>query len=520
MIMNRELWKTLAIISSALCISIFLVSCEGRFRNKTYAAIPDASIDHGEALARIHCASCHLLPDPSELDVTSWEEGVLPQMGPRLGIFRHNFKDYPNQKNDQNLPPGFYPAAPALTAQEWQYIMDYYLATSPDSMPPQHRKAMGTQLSNFRVVIPTTTHDSAAIVFTRADTTGNSPLIWLTDVMKQKMYAIDSGFRPVDSVSTTASIVDIAFGKDQTVALDIGFMNPTNARTGRLISIENNLRQGLQHPVIMQDSLARPVAFTAADLNRDGATDYVICEFGHMTGMLSWLDTKNNQKHILSRRPGAIKAWTHDADGDGLLDVYVLFAQGHEAIVLFTNKGNNVFEEKELIAFPAVNGSSYFELCDFNKDGKMDILYTCGDNADYSPVLKPYHGVYIYLNTGQNIYRQQFFYPINGCFKAVARDFDNDGDLDIAAISFFADYARQPEEGFVFLEGKGGFEFEAFTFPEAVLGRWLTMDVADIDRDGKPDILLGNFSMRPSAIPPRINWQQGPAFLLLKNSSR
>ena len=29
-------------------------------------------------------------------------------------------------------------------------------------------------------------------------------------------------------------------------------------------------------------------------------------------------------------------------------------------------------------------GSSYFELDDFNGDGFKDILYTCGDNADYT----------------------------------------------------------------------------------------------------------------------------------------
>ena len=39
---------------------------------------------------------------------------------------------------------------------------------------------------------------------------------------------------------------------------------------------------------------------------------------------------------------------------------------------------------------------------DFNKDGLKDIIYTCGDNADYSMVLKPYHGVYIFLNEGES----------------------------------------------------------------------------------------------------------------------
>ncbi len=40
----------------------------------------------------------------------------------------------------------------------------------------------------------------------------------------------------------------------------------------------------------------------------------------------------------------------------------------------------------------------------------------------------------------------------------MARDFDGDGDLDLAVIAFFADYPKQPEEGFVYLENTGNFD--------------------------------------------------------------
>ena len=49
-----------------------------------------------------------------------------------------------------------------------------------------------------------------------------------------------------------------------------------------------------------------------------------------------------------------------------------------------------------------------------------------------------------FLNEGNNHFSQKYFFPINGCYKAIAKDFDGDGDLDIASIAFSADFASQP----------------------------------------------------------------------------
>ena len=98
--------------------------------------------------------------------------------------------------------------------------------------------------------------------------------------------------------------------------------------------------------------------------------------------------------------------------------------------------------------------SQYLELADFNKDGFDDIVYVCGDNADKSPILKNYHGIYIYLNDGKSNFTPSYFYPRIGAYKAIVLDYYLDGDLDIAAISFFPDYLRYPEESFIYLNNK------------------------------------------------------------------
>jgi hypothetical protein len=112
---------------------------------------------------------------------------------------------------------------------------------------------------------------------------------------------------------------------------------------------------------------------------------------------------------------------------------------------------------------------------------------------------------------------QKYFFPINGCYKAIARDFDGDGNIDIAAISYFADYAMQPEEGFVFLKSTGNMHFTPYSLPATQAGRWITMDVADINNNKKPGLILANCSVGPTINRSKTNWKTGPTIVLLKN---
>jgi FG-GAP-like repeat len=515
------MFKAKAAPGIVLIYILVFSSCTSYDKNKSHAEVSDASIREGEKLAKQYCQSCHLLPEPSQLDAKTWEEGALPAMGPMLGIFKHLYHNYPNGKRDPNLDSNFYPKKPLLTSEEWQNIINYYSATSPDSLIIEKNAAPVTPgLPGFDYVPTTFKVASPTSSYVKIDAAKHQFI--LADLFTQYLYRFNSNLKLQDSVNTKGAIVDVEFGNNKMLLCNIGEINPNNKKlgTGNFINISPDGKLKTDTAALLTQ-LARPVQISSADFNKDGITDYAVCEFGFMQGSLSiYYGTQSNgfTKQVLRFLPGAEKIYIDDYNKDGLPDIWALLAQGDECIFLYTNKGNNKFEEQRMLRFPPMYGSTFFELVDFNKDGYNDIIYTCGDNADYSQVLKPYHGIYIYLNDGKNNFKQQYFYHMNGCYKALARDYDNDGDLDIAAISFFADYTKNEDEGFLYLKNNGNYSFEPRSLPQSRAGRWLTMDAGDLDGDGKTDLVLGNFSYGPVMMQPKVDWVKGASFLFLKNT--
>ena len=227
------------------------------------------------------------------------------------------------------------------------------------------------------------------------------------------------------------------------------------------------------------------------------------------------------EKHILRSLPGAIRTEAYDFNKDGLVDIIALMAQGDESVLIYYNEGKGKFREERVLQFPPVFGSNYFQLVDFNNDGWMDILTTQGDNADYSMVVKSYHGIRIFSNDGKNRFEEKYFLPQYGAQKAIPADFDKDGDLDIVSIAFFPDYKRFPSESFIYWENTGDGNFNRYSFNGATAGRWLTMDAGDIDDDGDIDVVIGNAVFSAGLIPKmlREKWLQHPvsAIVLLNN---
>ncbi len=483
-------------------------------------AMEEVSGVDGEALAKVYCSSCHLYPEPTLLDRKSWENYILPRMGYMLGI-------YPDSITRESLieagPGGarvkqqdIYPETPRLEEDTWSAIRAFYLDGAPDSLTLSSLALDTLSAWPFRIQIPELRLSPPSTTLVRFDRAGG---VFLGDAHTQAFYQLDEALALRRAANVREGAVWLEDLPEAYRLCVMGSFSPVDAPMGMIME----LPKAAAPPRVLIDGLQRPVHHTTADLNQDGLDDLVVCEFAKWTGRLAWWAQQPDGQyvaHTLRARPGATKAYVVDLNDDNLPDIIALFGQGDEGIFAYYNEGDGQFREEILLRFPAVYGSSYFQLFDYDGDAHPDILYTAGDNADFPPIIKPYHGIYIFRNNGQQKFEQVFFQPLPGAYSAQAADFDLDGDLDIAAISFFPDFSDQRQRGIVFLDNRGKANYHLTRSEQLPPGRWIVMDVADADGDLDPDILVGSLAFEAVGYPKLVQeWvNAGVPFVLLENA--
>ncbi|WP_420146768.1 FG-GAP repeat domain-containing protein [Spirosoma sp.] len=462
--------------------------------NTPSATSTSDSLAAGRQLALRYCSSCHLFPEPDLLDKKTWVTGVLPNMAMRLGLElagQDTLKALSPEEEQAIRQLNVYPETAAISRSDWNKLVSYYERSAPNEPLPQKPHASITnQLPLFKPKAVTLS-DKPVPQTTLLKYDTNKGQLYVGDA-QNALYVLDRSFQPSDTWWIDTPPTDIDFPKNAAPRLlTIGIFSPSDQHLGRLMTLERSAKSG-SSPINIKE-LPRPVQFAASDLNADGKEDVVVCGFGNNAGKLFWYDGfEPTKEHVLKAFPGARRVEIADFNRDKKPDIMVLMAQAREEISIFYNQGNGRFSEKTVLRFSPVFGSSYFELADFNKDGFPDILLTNGDNWDYSATNKNYHGVRIYLNDRKDNFKEAWFFPMYGASKAVARDFDKDGDLDFAATSFYVTLA-QPEQNFLYFSNEGKLAFKPFSTPEAASGKWLTMEAADFDQDGDIDVVLGSY---------------------------
>jgi hypothetical protein len=443
----------------------------------------------GEKLARTYCAACHTFPEPQLLDKQTWKEGVLPQMALRLGA------GTPSLSNQAAGNPYMMVLPKAVSEEDWNKIVAYYLQLAPDKLPDQSLPAQPRIDPAFFKAGPLVPKMQSSAIITLLKTDSVQERIFVGEAGSNRLRIFDWNRHLIATLTLSSPPTDLIAEKDHLLVLESGILDPNDEPKGRLVQYDFVGPDSLRLGRVVIDSLFRPVSVQQFDFRKDGVKDFVICEFGNNRGRLALYryDGSQYKRQVLDPSPGAIHLEIRDMTGDGAPDIVALFAQGDERIVLFENDGKGNFSGRQriLARFPPMYGSMYFSLHDFNGDGRMDILYVNGDNFDYSRVLKPYHGIRILENDGKNNFHERYFFPVYGAARAEVADFDKDGDLDILTTSNFADFQRHPERGIMYLENIGRYQFRPYAFSVASSNQWNLTATADLNKDGWLDVIAG-----------------------------
>ncbi len=194
-----------------------------------------------------------------------------------------------------------------------------------------------------------------------------------------------------------------------------------------------------------------------------------------------------------------------DVNGDGLDDVFIGSSQGQSS-ELYIQQAGGMFQKTELPAFIADSFSTTTKVLffDANGDKHPDIYEVSGGYNDYiknDPRLQDR----LFINDGKgNFTKAEKALPAMLSSKSVvaAADIDGDGDLDlfVGGRVIPGEYPVSPQSYLLLNDSKGNFtDVTGQWSPElSHIGMITDAKWSDINKDGKPDLIIAGEWMAPT----------------------
>lgn len=322
----------------------------------------------------------------------------------------------------------------------------------------------------------------------------------------------ERGLQTIAVLSNPAHAAAVDLDRDGRMDLliaDLGSPVPTDDLVGSIIWLRRVGDREFE-VIPLATRLGRVADVQAADFDGDGDIDIVAAVFGwRRVGEILYLENLSSpdseglprfQPSTLDNRAGAIHVPIVDLNGNGKPDFVALFAQEHQAVSAFLNRGNGEFEVKEIHSgeHPSL-GATGIQVVDLDGDGDLDVLLTHGDTMDDGIPFKPYHGVSWLENRGTFPFVHHHIGTYYGVHRAQAVDLDGDGDLDIVASSFLHGLHEETRRemnlpGLIWYEQTSPGVFQPRVLAD-VPCEYPTLDVGDLDGDGIPDVVTGNMRL-------------------------
>ena len=169
-----------------------------------------------------------------------------------------------------------------------------------------------------------------------------------------------------------------------------------------------------------------------------------------------------------------------DLDLDGLIDLVIPHMNGGFIgvnVYLAISPGEFVLSED--LSVPGSFSMWSIDLADFNNDGYLDIVIPDEQIG----------GIRVWINDGSGNFGMSTAYPGGGVLSAnsTTADFDLDGNVDVAVAG---NTLAQGATNIVIFKGDG---IGGFTADSAIPSQdCYTLNTADIDLDGRPDLIAAN----------------------------
>lgn len=486
-----------------LFVAVFLCVCQlfTGCRKKTSELPRPAICTPAPELAHeieLFCGDCHAAPRAESFPRVRWHEEV------RIG-----YQQYARSgRNDLTPPP--------MAA-----VIDFYRQRAPETLEfklPENRR--GTIVQHFLAEdidwnpASNSVPAIAGLLWSRLEQCGRPHLI-VSDMREGTVTAVDFSENPLPprvlarlEFPSRVEPCDLnESGRVGFVVAELGSFFAVDHDRGKVLWLKNSRENGEFEVVPLVGGLGRVADVRVADFDDDGDQDIVVAEFGHYhTGGILLLENPlpNNNSfsfviHRLDQRTGTIHVPILDFNQDGRPDFAALISNESESLDLFVNLGQKKFLSLPVWRAPDLTfGSSGIEVCDLDGDGDLDVLYTNGDTFD-NLYANPSHGLQWLENTGENGFQYHRLEDLPGAYRALAADFDKDGDLDIALSSWLPRNVKPPNlrkmriPSILLLEQTASKEFRTQIL-DADWPQYPVLLVADLDGDGDLDLVAGRHS--------------------------